>query len=642
MRRDQRLWPVLMLLLLAVIVPTACVLWFMTEAMRNERLAVRQRLKEVYHGQLVALEQRVREFWREKLEALAAVDLQRSAPEIFAGLVNEKVADGVVVFDASGQPAYPSRLPPRPAILPPDSADWRHARELEFERADYAAAAGAYARIAGESSGVDSVALARQAQIRCLVKAGDSQTGITVLTDELMVDEFRRATNAKGRFIVPDVQGLALQVIRDAQDAQFRLIAESLRSRLSDYRDPALPAGQRRFLMALLQSLSPDELIFPTLEAERLTARYVDAEVPAPGNTTLLPCGLPDVWHLAAPTGRIAAIFTRETVVNDIRMLTASQGLPADVTVEVVPPGAPPSRASALESLPVGGSLAGWRLMLHVEDARFLDTAADRQIAVYLWTGLLAVVVVAILTLLIAGSLRGQMKLARLKNDLVATVSHELKTPLASMRLLVDSLLDDEKADEPQVREYLQLIARENTRLSHLIDNFLTFSRMQRGRQVFRIAETRPAEIVTMAVDALGDKFSSPACRLDVEIAPDLPMINADADAIVTVILNLLDNAHKYTEDPKCIALRAYPKNGSICFEVQDNGMGLSPRNAKRVFDRFFQVDDRLSRAGGGCGLGLSIVQFVVNAHGGSISVDSELGRGSTFVVQIPVASSLS
>jgi signal transduction histidine kinase len=121
-----------------------------------------------------------------------------------------------------------------------------------------------------------------------------------------------------------------------------------------------------------------------------------------------------------------------------------------------------------------------------------------------------------------------------------------------------------------------------------------------------------------------------------VRIDPDLPQVKGDRDALVTVVLNLLDNAYKYSGTNKHIVLSAFTENDQICIEVRDNGIGLSQREAKRIFKRFFQADRSLSRAGGGCGLGLSIVQYIVGAHGGTIRVISETGAGSQFIVKLP------
>ena len=177
---------------------------------------------------------------------------------------------------------------------------------------------------------------------------------------------------------------------------------------------------------------------------------------------------------------------------------------------------------------------------------------------------------------------------------------------------------------------------RENTRLTQMIENFLTFSRLERNRYNFRFAEASPAEIVDRATEAFAERAAEPGVRLNVEVAADLPNIHADPGALSTALLNLLDNAYKYTPEDKRIDLRAFRNNGSICFEVQDNGIGVPKSEAAKVFRDFYQVDKRLARSQGGCGLGLSIVKFIVHAHKGTVSLDSRAGQGSTFKVAVP------
>ena len=179
---------------------------------------------------------------------------------------------------------------------------------------------------------------------------------------------------------------------------------------------------------------------------------------------------------------------------------------------------------------------------------------------------------------------------------------------------------------------------RENERLTRLIDNFLAFSRMERNKHAFHFEETHIDSIIAAAAESMRERLGSLDNQLNSEIEPNLPAVNADSDALTTVLINLLDNAHKYTGDAKHIVCRAYCDNGLVCLEVRDNGIGLSRRAVKRVFDRFYQVDQSLSRSRAGCGLGLSIVQFIVKAHGGTIGVTSELGKGTTFSVRLPAS----
>jgi signal transduction histidine kinase len=206
------------------------------------------------------------------------------------------------------------------------------------------------------------------------------------------------------------------------------------------------------------------------------------------------------------------------------------------------------------------------------------------------------------------------------------------------MRVLVDGLLADTELDAARTRDYLELMAVENARLSRLIENFLTFSRLDRGRYRFAFAPANPAAIVTSAVDAIRDRLS-PASTLEVDIAPSLPLVMVDAESVSTALVNLLDNALKYTPDPKRIAVRACRDgDGFVQFGVSDNGIGIPVREQRRIFRRFHRVDQRLARDTGGVGLGLSIVELIARGHGGRVSVRSAAGEGTTFTMRVRIA----
>jgi signal transduction histidine kinase len=162
---------------------------------------------------------------------------------------------------------------------------------------------------------------------------------------------------------------------------------------------------------------------------------------------------------------------------------------------------------------------------------------------------------------------------------------------------------------------------------------------MERKKYTFHFAPVASRQVLDATVEAVRERFNAAGCRFEVQSESDLPHILADPDALSTALINLLDNAHKYSEEIKHIILRARAENGNVSFSVLDNGIGIAPHEAKRIFHPFHQVDRRLSRKGSGCGLGLSIVQFIVSAHDGSVSVESELGRGSAFTITIPAAS---
>jgi len=208
--QGQSAWPLVLLLVVAVAVPAACVLWFMTEAMRNERLAVRGRLTAVYQGQLDSLRRRLDDYWQDKEASLASLHADKPAAEIFAELVRLQVADSVIVYDASGQVAYPVDPSPEVTVQPSESPEWSRAWALEYQDEDYQAAAEAYQGLASEAASVNTAARALRARARSLVKADQKETALEILTAELADPKYCDATDPRGNFILPDAQLRAL------------------------------------------------------------------------------------------------------------------------------------------------------------------------------------------------------------------------------------------------------------------------------------------------------------------------------------------------------------------------------------------------------------------------------------------------
>jgi signal transduction histidine kinase len=283
----------------------------------------------------------------------------------------------------------------------------------------------------------------------------------------------------------------------------------------------------------------------------------------------------------------------------------------------------------------LGKDFPGWKIELSFKAGDVFERAASRHVAVYVWTGVLVIVLILLAGGFAAQAVRKQIKLNKLKNDFIATVSHELKTPLASIRLLVDTLLEGNYKDQQQVTDYFQLVSKENERLTRLVDNFLTFSRMERNKQTFAMAWTSPVRIARAAAEVIKTKFNVGRCDFQSQIADNLPDVFADHDVMVTAIVNLLDNAYKYSYDDKKIELKVFSEDNFVCFSVKDNGIGMNRRQVRKIFDRFYQADTSLSRRVEGTGLGLSIVKFIVDAHKGTISVDSVPGQGTTFTIRL-------
>lgn len=610
-------------LVLVALVPAVGVLWFMTVAMRNERLAVQEQLAEVYTNHLTSLQARVAAFVNERQAALGA-DGQRSPSEKFAALVRANLADGVIIYDAAGKVLYPN------------------------------AASGA-------SSASENAELARALQSRAaaLLQAGQKEEALAKLVELVGDARWRSTVGAGGALMVPNAQLLILKTLAlsgtgfqpvnpkalrleaaatsRAEAPRYSQTLDDLVARLNDYSDGALLSNQRRFLMREVRAPAPQLNDFPTFAAEELAAEYLEHEAAPPTAGTLQRTPLAKVWRLPSADRTVMALFREERLAAEIARLLEPLTLP-DVRVSVFPPGAAPTIHQPIAPQDIGELLAGWRLGLSFRDRDPLAEASARQTRFYLWAGFGVVLIVGAVALLVARYVAAQVRLARLKNELVSTVSHELKTPLASMRALVDTLAAGRVRDEAQLRDYLQLIATENQRLCQLIENFLAFSRMERGKQRFQFETLAPGDVVRAAVGVLREKLEAPGCQFELRLPPDLPRVRGDAGALATVLVNLLDNACKYTSGAKRIAVQACANGRHVWFEVEDNGIGLASGETRKIFERFYQVDQSLTRQRGGCGLGLSIVKFIVDAHNGTVEVESAPGKGSTFRVRIPVA----
>jgi len=618
---------------LAVLAPTGCVLWFMASAMDNERLAVRQRLTQTYRQHLRQAADDVGRHWAAQRSGLTGET--PAGPETFAREVRGGNVDSLVIFDESGEVAYPVEA--RPGLAAPSDSAWDHAAQLEADPATLDQAADAYAGIAAEAATADLKALALQARVRCLIRAGRPKDAISVLAGPLSSPALRAARGPQGRLIAPGAMLLSLQLTVETGGPASADAASALATLLNDYADTSMPANQRRFLMRELAALAPDVAKFPTLAAEDIAAEYLAERKTTPEPARLTAAGIPGVWHAAGEGGATVAIFRQESLIERIAAAAGLDDPPAGTTLRLAPPadGDKPADEAFL-SMPAGQEMPGWELQLQLVGENPFTAAADRQRVAYLWTGTLGIAVTIVFALALLRYLARQVRLTRLRNDLIATVSHELKTPLASMRAMVDTLRAGRCVDREKELEYFGLLAKENARLSRLIDNFLTFSRMERNKQAFEAEPLDPAQLVAEAVESVAGRFDQPGCELEVDAPDNLPTIVGDRDALVTVLLNLLSNAQKYSGEHKHVAIRAYANDADVCIEVADSGIGLSRRAMRNVFDRFYQVDQRVSRSVGGCGLGLSIVKFVVDAHGGSVHVASKPDEGSTFTVRLP------
>lgn len=371
----------------------------------------------------------------------------------------------------------------------------------------------------------------------------------------------------------------------------------------------------------------------PTQAALQLSIELADAERTTPLADVIRETSLPGIWAVSSPNGRVIALYRTgrlEGMMHDFLHQVETEGIRFIAF--------PPDEPGDAEAIAAGSWLPGWQLSFVAMDTDLRQAALARRRAITVSAGLTGLALIVFIGIAAGQSIRRHLRLAALKTDLVAAASHELRTPVAAIGVLVDGLRADHQLEPRKTREYLEMIASETSRLRRLIDSFLTFAQLDRGRQQFALTPVQPSWLVEKAVDAIRDRLPA-ECRLDLDIGPDLPMVMADADALGTALVNLLENALKYTTDDKRIGVRASADGGGfVRFDVTDNGIGIPAVEQRRIFRRFYRVDQRLSRETAGVGLGLSIVDLIVRAHGGSVAVQSAPGAGSTFTLRVPCA----
>ena len=251
---------------------------------------------------------------------------------------------------------------------------------------------------------------------------------------------------------------------------------------------------------------------------------------------------------------------------------------------------------------------------------------------------------VLLIVLLAAGTAAGLavfrgLKLEALKNDTLTSISHELKTPVASMRLLLETLQERGVDDKEQVAEYIDLMLQENERVSHMVEDFLNHTRLEEKQKRFKMERLNASEVAGEAVRRFEAKIDELGGRIRCygrEVG--MPLVHGDRQTLVMVLGILIDNAIQYSDEAPDIEIDFFSDHRRVYFLVKDRGIGVPKHHRRRIFDKFYQANPKLSRRGGGCGLGLSIARHVIAAHGGVIEHERRRGAGSIFRFDVPVS----
>jgi len=273
---------------------------------------------------------------------------------------------------------------------------------------------------------------------------------------------------------------------------------------------------------------------------------------------------------------------------------------------------------------------------------KFHGTTAEAISRRWVWQSFLILGVLSVLMIgglvLTYRSVNKQVALARLKSDFVSNVSHELRTPLALIRLYAETLELGRITTREKKNEYYSIIRKESERLSALINNILDFSRIEAGAKEYDFRETDIAELVRNTLDSYRYQIEQQGFALEEYIDPGIPSVKVDREAIARALVNLVNNALKYSDNEKFLGVRLYREQSVLKLEVSDRGIGIERHEQSRIFEKFYRTCDPLVHNTKGSGLGLSLVRHITRAHGGHVEVESTPGRGSKFTLSLPLA----
>lgn len=284
-----------------------------------------------------------------------------------------------------------------------------------------------------------------------------------------------------------------------------------------------------------------------------------------------------------------------------------------------------------------GPAFPRWKIAVGYKDTTIEALAKDN----FQKNLMLTLFVLSLLVLGIILTLRAtarEMKLAQAKSTFVSNVSHELKTPLALIRLFAETLELGRVKSSEKAQEYYRIINNESRRLTQLINNILDFSKIEAGRKEYEFQETDVAEVVEEVIRSYEYQIINAGFELAKDISHDLPTASIDRDAISQAVLNLVNNAVKYSDEDKKITVRVRARDSFVAIEVTDTGIGIPRSEHEKIFEKFYRVSTGLVHNTKGSGLGLALVKHIVEAHKGQIIVDSAQDKGSKFTILIPAS----
>ena len=576
-------------------------------------------------------------------QALVEVERSLDAPERIQGLATAGDATAVV-FSTDGVTAFPERQllyhpgPFREAEQTGGVFD--EAEDLEFRQNAPARAAVMYRELARSASpSIRAGALVRLARVQA--RAGDSATALSLLGDASRVEQaFVTGTPAdlfarwaRCRLLADDrrndeLRAEASALRHDLLSGKWPLDRPRFELHLADVTEWAGESGEAIPELTLTRAV--DELWLRERDAARGGAVQSGRELINVEGVAVIA-----LWRRRA--GEFRAVVATESFVLrewlapvepvlDRQAVLAALRDPTDRSVEDYET----RRAAADTGLP-------WTVVAsHVDLGAELAGLENRR---RLWAlGLLTLsVLVAAGAYVVTRAVTRELAAARLQSDFVAAVSHEFRTPLTSLRQVTEILLDERLVTEARRRTYYEALARQTERLHRLVESLLDLGRLEAGRSPYRHESLDGCALVRAVVQEFQQEVAARGYDVELACPPDAVAVRGDRDALTNALWNLLDNAVKYSPEHRTIWVDVERGDAQLIIKVRDRGLGIPRAEQEGIFDKFVRGASATAEGIRGTGIGLAMVRHIVTAHGGSVSVESAPGAGSTFTVRLPV-----
>ncbi len=588
----------------------------------------------------------------------ATLNRLKAGQSVAAGV--REISDSLRVvyrFDAEGKLVSP---------LPPDGVDPAEDQELFFfapwqaalraERAkDYGRAASLFAQAARDARAPDLVGQAIYARANAALRAGDIQFAEQLFTDVL--NGYAAVRDAYG-FRLGDLARLKLGELLLGRDpvggeAFVREHVEVLLAEPWIIGRGGEAAVARRGIDLIAGKANAEWLGRARGRLEDKSTQLFWAERLRPELETLgargrmLRVNPREFSYTRTENALWATTWTDEdqyvfafelssTIAQLSRIAERVAGPDSDVVAEIRGPD-DPARDALLARRSLAPWLPGWSIGVFPRDPEQLSRRQAEERTRGLGIILLSILMISVGTVLSARLVQRELEVARDKSDFAANVSHELRSPITQIRLKAEALQLGLAPDEPSRARHYDVIVREAERLSHLVDNVLDFAAIERGRKKYTF---RPGDIGATAarmVEAASVAMETRGMDIRLTLPEDLPVVWHDADAVSQVLTNLLSNAAKYGQEAGWITVDVTQHPDEVQVAVSDGGIGISPAEQRQVFEQYYRSSDPLARRKKGTGIGLTIVKYIMEAHGGRVSIRSALGRGTTFTLHFPL-----